>query len=400
MGTIAGATTELGTAPVELPAMDASLFQPRGEATPTVCEVVRSDFNEWLLMMGSAPAPGRIPDGLTEAFDDAVRAADSPVRVEAVMAALNRWLLTVGGGDKRALEVVVGRVELDRCGTWVTLSCGAQPLPIVVRRAGWIDVRGQTGPSVGADESVEFGEDRVGLGPGDTLVLVTDAVTGARDQAGELFAEEALPESLLASTDLQANDLVERVVAAAKRHTRAGLPDAAAVLAIRVPDDDPQARLRAAFGAGAHAAPLPGYPVGEPHWTPTSRSSPSRRARFLLAPTAVSVPRGRRFITKVLHSWRLEHLVEIGDAEVITSELLGNAVRHGGDDVTVLVDYDGQRVRIAVGDGSRELPQSRRPDADDVHGRGLTIVEALASEIGVSLTVDGKRVWADIPVET
>lgn len=390
---VTAAAARVRTTEIELPGMEAVLRHLPDEGPRRGTRVVaRCAANAWALVFGDAPAAaGAMVD---RAVEEATRARED---VGAVMRGLNARLLGErrGGGVRLAFALL----ELDRCGAWMTIGCGDHPRPLLVRRAGWIDVRGQGGPPLGASADAEFGVDRVGLGPGDALVFASAAVTGLRSPVGEPFDAEGLPEALLASAGVTAGALADRVVAAAAAHAGRDLPDDAALLVVRVPGDagqDPDARLRAALGGSA--TDLPGYPVGKPHWTPNHRPAPPREARITLAPEPSSVPSGRRFATRVLHSWRLSELVEAGDVELVTSELLGNAVRHGGEGITVLLRYDDDRLRVAVGDGSRELPQSRRASEEDVGGRGLPIVEALAAAAGVSPTVAGKRVWAEIEV--
>ena len=377
-----------------LPGMDAAVRRGSDEAPGASFWVTqRCDHNRWVLAVGDASGPG----GAALAAREAVVAAGCRrTGVASVMQALNRRLTAATDGT---VGLVLAVLELDRCGAWVTVGCAGHVLPILVRRAGWIDVRGQAGPPLGTAGHCDFGEDRVGLGPGDALVFTTGGVADARDAAGESFSQERLPEALLAAVDRPAGVLATEVLGAVSAHAGEDPPADATVLVVRVPDDaadDPDGRLRKALPSLAGDGVLPDYPVGEPHWAPHERPTPPREARILLPPAASSVPVGRRFARGVLHSWRLSDLADDGDVEIMTSELLGNAVRHGEDDVTVLLGYDGKRVRVAVGDGSRLLPQSRQASTEDVSGRGLVIVEALAADVGVSPTVGGKRVWAEI----
>jgi anti-sigma regulatory factor (Ser/Thr protein kinase) len=113
----------------------------------------------------------------------------------------------------------------------------------------------------------------------------------------------------------------------------------------------------------------------------------------------VAVPTARRQIRHELSSVGIgESLLD--DVEVVVSELLGNSVRHadpvaGG--VVLLawrVTADELVVRVTDGGGGRGVsPRQPGPMADS--GRGLQIVERLASVWGVSEHAGGLRsVWA------
>ncbi|MFK0191808.1 ATP-binding protein [Kitasatospora sp. NPDC090308] len=85
--------------------------------------------------------------------------------------------------------------------------------------------------------------------------------------------------------------------------------------------------------------------------------------------------------------------------DVITSELVTNAVRHSkGAVLTVAVHADLARclAMVEVFDGSFILPRARTvgPDAED--GRGMFLVELLARDHGAERTEAGKRVWAEL----
>jgi anti-sigma regulatory factor (Ser/Thr protein kinase) len=111
----------------------------------------------------------------------------------------------------------------------------------------------------------------------------------------------------------------------------------------------------------------------------------------------------RRAIGRVLSAahWRRDL---IADAELLVSELVGNAVRHarplpGG---VLRVGWElrsnGMVVRVMDG-GSRGLglPHRLMTSADSVSGRGLAIVAALAAEWGVETQSVGQCVWAILP---
>jgi hypothetical protein len=84
-------------------------------------------------------------------------------------------------------------------------------------------------------------------------------------------------------------------------------------------------------------------------------------------------------------------------AELLTSELVTNAVRQGDDDsVGVDVHYDGV-VRVAVKDGSQALPVLRDADELDTDGRGIAMVNRLAKRWGVEVRGSaGKVVWFEL----
>jgi anti-sigma regulatory factor (Ser/Thr protein kinase) len=85
-------------------------------------------------------------------------------------------------------------------------------------------------------------------------------------------------------------------------------------------------------------------------------------------------------------------------AELLTSELVTNALLHAGTDLTVHVErcHEDGTVRIAVDDGSDHAPCVGEPDAGALGGRGLPLVASLASRWGWELMPFGKRVWFEV----
>ncbi|MBV9593214.1 MAG: ATP-binding protein [Actinobacteria bacterium] len=88
----------------------------------------------------------------------------------------------------------------------------------------------------------------------------------------------------------------------------------------------------------------------------------------------------------------------LADAEVVISELVTNSVRAGGNGVTLEVAPSGRGVRVRVTDDAPGTPQVLEAQPDDVHGRGLALVQALSLGWGIAAADPGKQVWADLAI--
>ena len=91
------------------------------------------------------------------------------------------------------------------------------------------------------------------------------------------------------------------------------------------------------------------------------------------------------------------HTTELADtAELLTSELVANAVKHSDGPVAVrLRTHDGV-VRIGVLDNHPELPTPLRTTPNEDFGRGLFLVQALATAWGRYPLTDSKVVWFEL----
>ncbi len=388
----------------EIPGMDvAAAFRP-GDRSLAVggdfYDVFPLDANRWALAMGDVCGRGARAAARTALVRYTLRALavhgeglDGPVDV---LRRLNQVVLAEGDADDRFCATILGQVELDRCGAWVTFACAGHPRPIVVRRAGWIDLRGQPGTIIGVLDELDVSADRVGLGPGDALVFFTDGVTEARDKRGHQFSDERLAEVLLEAAGAPATEIATRLSQATLDFTGGSLDDDSAILVVAVPPDagdDPAARLEAALGPGAEGS---GYLP--PHGGDDRRVLPPREARTVLPPDPASARAARRFLAGVLASWRMPEPLEGDAAALLLSELANNAILHARSPFTVIVRYDGDWLRVEVGDASGAELRSLGgylPSAES--GRGLAIVDVLATRWGIERTPSGKRVWFELP---
>lgn len=130
-----------------------------------------------------------------------------------------------------------------------------------------------------------------------------------------------------------------------------------------------------------------GYTVG-----PYISTASAFDTEFLAARTAPG--QVRTLVELRLASWGLAGLRD--DVTLIASELVTNAIEHGPSDQRIRVRFtrEAHGVLLEVWDFSDAMPV-RKQDAEGIGGRGLPIVETLASECGVHPTKPhGKWVWA------
>ncbi len=105
--------------------------------------------------------------------------------------------------------------------------------------------------------------------------------------------------------------------------------------------------------------------------------------------------RSRRIVAQTLEQVGLDELTE--DAELVTSELVGNALLHTDSDVRVSIGIDGDTVRVEVHDDSPVLPVPGVLGAEAMSGRGLILVEQLTHRWGVTrVPGSGKNVWFEL----
>ncbi|WP_255949699.1 ATP-binding protein [Streptomyces odontomachi] len=123
--------------------------------------------------------------------------------------------------------------------------------------------------------------------------------------------------------------------------------------------------------------------------------------QWQLPRTPRSATRARALLRTQLSTWGI-HGDPAATAELLLSELVGNAVRHAGTprgrQIGVrFARYDGT-LRVEVADADDRLPAPRVAACDDEGGRGLAVVDALAERWGHCPRPHGigKTVWAEV----
>ncbi|WP_405747927.1 PAS domain-containing SpoIIE family protein phosphatase/ATP-binding protein [Streptomyces sp. NBC_01525] len=112
-----------------------------------------------------------------------------------------------------------------------------------------------------------------------------------------------------------------------------------------------------------------------------------------LAPEARSVARARELARDQLTDWGLEELVDT--TELLVSELVTNALRHGHGEIRLRLLRDRSLV-CEVWDADLAQPRRRRARDTDEGGRGLQLVGLLSAGWGSRRTPRGKTVWFEL----
>lgn len=115
----------------------------------------------------------------------------------------------------------------------------------------------------------------------------------------------------------------------------------------------------------------------------------------MLRPVPSSVREARRYVRNELAGAGFDAATY--NAELLVSELVTNVILHARTPARVTVEARGDVVRIGVADDSTVPPTRRRRSATSGTGRGLLLVDRLATRWGVDADTTGKVVWFELP---
>ena len=118
----------------------------------------------------------------------------------------------------------------------------------------------------------------------------------------------------------------------------------------------------------------------------------------VFVPTGAAVTAARRFVGATLEHWGLERVAP--DALLVVSEMATNAVLHAESPFRVFIHHSPGVLHLSVGDAQRGWFEQGSPTAAEVNGRGVSIVEAVATRWGCDAVADGKVVWAELSTGT
>jgi DNA-binding NarL/FixJ family response regulator len=175
--------------------------------------------------------------------------------------------------------------------------------------------------------------------------------------------------------------------------------DARVVLTSSLPGSYVAPAVAAAGAVGSLAKDVPmqrlAHAIRELGALMTAAERALRTARWGLPQSGGSARESRHLAKIALDGWCDDDV--LAAVELLISELVTNSIRHGDSDVDVGVAVGADHIRIEVADRSATLPVLRSPSATDLGGRGMLIVDEMATRWGVQQRRTGKCVWFELP---
>src|SRR3954468_6803791 len=321
--------------------------------------------NEWAVVIGDVSGKGAPAAAVTALARYTLRTATTTAASpSAALDSLNEALLE-RRRDQEFCSVALAFVTLNGDGLDIELALGGHPPALIKRASGEIEYAGSPGLLMGFVHAPPLSDDDLRLGPGDTLLLYTDGVTDtARD--GDRFGDARLATlTRELNPALRASELAETIEHTAVAHADFQPQDDMALVVVQVPREF----VRAAqfdLGGGPEA-------IGQ--------------ARAAVA----------GFVGDSVGPQRLY------DLQLLVSEVVTNAVRHGGARQGEHVDFrlalTDDQVRLEVrdpGPGFHDVTPEL-PASDRGGGYGLYLVDLFATDWGVT-GAEGTCVWFEVPL--
>jgi serine phosphatase RsbU (regulator of sigma subunit) len=188
----------------------------------------------WGLVLGDVAGFGPEAAALTGVARYTVRAIAGAVQGPAdVLGELNDAVLRQASSD-RFLTAIFASIQPQPDQLRVRLAVGGHPPPIVLRDDDTVEwVEGSHGVLLGVFPDPVLVNQQLDLNPGDAVVLYTDGVIEARNEAGEEFGLERLAELLSTCGGRSAEGIARRIERSVLDHRGERTEDDVAIVVLR-----------------------------------------------------------------------------------------------------------------------------------------------------------------------
>lgn len=119
------------------------------------------------------------------------------------------------------------------------------------------------------------------------------------------------------------------------------------------------------------------------------------RDTITLPPEPRSASEARHFVADTVRGVLPADVTEV--AVLLTSELVTNVIVHARTPMRLSVDVEPEALRVAIADEVPRAPVQRNVEGmPRLTGRGMHLVESLATDWGVEPSEAGKTVWFEL----
>ena len=220
--------------PQQVPQIDgwelAVSWQPASGVGGDCFDTIRFDESRLALTIADVVGKGIPAALLMSNLQAAVRAfASEAVDPQALCLQVNRILC---GNIAEGRFISFFYCVLDAATGALTYTNAGHYLPILVRADGSIERLDVGGPVLGVLPDASYEQAQIAIGPGDRLLLFTDGITEARNDADEEFGEERLVDAAVANRACSAPALQARLADAVAAFTGGRLQDDATLMVL------------------------------------------------------------------------------------------------------------------------------------------------------------------------
>ena len=117
---------------------------------------------------------------------------------------------------------------------------------------------------------------------------------------------------------------------------------------------------------------------------------------LILAASGTAAPKiARTYVRDAVRERGLSRQ-QLGDLDLLVSEIVTNAVRHAGTDIEVAVQCRSDAVAVEVRDFGPGVPEPRAPSSAAVGGWDYSLLRSISARWGVIDADPGKIVWFEL----